>query len=188
MTDLLIQGIQKNYSFSQEEIDEFQGYLVKKFIRKGDHFLNLNQVSRHIAFIDSGLSMNYSLHDGIEIPRYFALEGDWIGSIKSFSTGSQSELAIKALEDTWIREISAEQMQQLFSSSPRWLLFKNDIVQAVFFNITQQHADFAMLDAKERYYKFMREKPHLFNRIPQYYIAAYLGIKPQSLSRIRKDI
>ena len=44
-----------------------------------------------------------------------------------------------------------------------------------------------MLDAKARYYKFMREKPGLINRIPQYYIAAYLGIKPQSLSRIRKE-
>jgi CRP/FNR family transcriptional regulator, anaerobic regulatory protein len=188
MTDILIQEILKIESFSQEEIDKLQGYLVKKFIRKGDHFLNLNQVSRHIAFIDSGLSMNYSLHDGMEIPRYFALEGDWIGSIKSFSTGSPSELAIKALEDTWIREISAEQMQQLFASSPRWLLFYNQLVQGVFFTITQQHADFAMLNAKGRYYKFMREKPNLFNRIPQYYIAAYLGIKPQSLSRIRKEI
>jgi hypothetical protein len=139
MTDLLIQGIKNKYSISQKEIDEFQGYLSKKFVRKGDHFLNLNQVSRHIAFIDSGLSMNYSLHDGIEIPRYFALEGDWIGSIKSFSTGSPSELAIKALEDTWIREISAEQMQQLFTSSPRWLIFYNQIVQGVFWLMKVLH-------------------------------------------------
>jgi len=48
-------------------------------------------------------------------------------------------------------------------------------------------ADLAMLSGKQRYYKFMQEKPHLINRIPQYYIAAYLGIKPQSLSRIRKE-
>jgi hypothetical protein len=72
MTDILIQEILKIDSFSREEIDEFQSYLVKKFIRKRDHFLNLNQVSRHIAVIDSGLNMNYSLHDGMEKPRYFA--------------------------------------------------------------------------------------------------------------------
>jgi CRP-like cAMP-binding protein len=187
MSDRLIQGIQKIDSFSQEETDSLQGCLVKKFIGKGDHFLNPNQISRHIAFIDSGLMMHYSLHDGVEIPCNFSLEGDWMGSLKSLTSGSPSEVAIKALEDSWILEMSAEQMEKLFRTSPRWLQFKNHLVQLVFFNITQHNADLAMLDAKARYYKFMRENPDLVNRVPQYYIAAYLGIKPQSLSRIRKQ-
>jgi len=187
MTDRLIHEIQKIDSFSEEEIDSLQGYLVNKFIRKGDHFLNLGQVSRHIAFIDSGLMMHYSLHDGVEIPCSFSLEGDWMGSLKSLTSGSPTEVAIKALEDSCIREISAEHLQHLFHLSPRWLQFKNHLVQLVFFNITQHNADLAMLDAKARYYKFMRENPDLINRIPQYYIAAYLGITPQSLSRIRKE-
>lgn len=186
MTDRLFDELRKIESFSDEEIDHLQSLLVKKFIRKGDHFLNLNQISRHIAFIDSGLTLHYSLHDGIEIPCNFSMEGNWMGSLKSFNSGSPTEVAIKALEDLWIREISVEHMKQLFDSSPHWLHFKNQLLQDVFFNITQHNADLAMLDAKERYYKFMREKPDLFNRIPQYYIAAYLGITPQSLSRIRK--
>jgi len=78
-------------------------------------------------------------------------------------------------------------MQCLFLLSSRWLVFKNHLVENVFFNITEHNADLATLDAKERYYKFMREKPDLINRVPQYYIAAYLGITPQSLSRIRKE-
>ena len=186
MTDQLVHEIQKIDRFSDQELDTLHGYLVKKFIPKGDHFLNLNQVSRHIAFIDSGLTMHYSLHDGIEIPCNFSLEGDWMGSLKSFTTGLPTQIAIKALEDTWIREMSGEQAQKLFLSSPRWLQFKNHLVQSVFFTITQHSADLAMLDAKARYYKFMQEKPDLMNRVPQYYVAAYLGIKPQSLSRIRK--
>lgn len=187
MTDRLIHEIRKIDTFSDEEIDMLQGYLVAKLIRKGDHFLNVGQVSRHIAFIDSGLMIHYSLHDGVEIPCNFSLEGDWMGSLKSLTSGSPTEVAIKALEDTYIREISAEHTQQLFHLSPRWLQFRNHLTQLVFFNMTQHNADLAMLDAKERYYKFMREKPDLLNRVPQYYIAAYLGIKPQSLSRIRKE-
>ena len=187
MSERLIQQLQKIDNFSDEEIDMLQSKLIDKFIRKGDHFLHLGQVSRHVAFIDTGLMMHYSLHDGVEIPCNFSLEGDWMGSLKSFTTGSPTDVAIKALEDTWIREISDDHLQQLFLSSPRWLLFKNHLVQLVFFNITQHNADLAMLNAKARYYKFMREKPELINRIPQYYIAAYLGIKPQSLSRIRKE-
>ena len=187
MNERLIQQLQKIDNFSDEEIDMLQSKLIDKFIRKGDHFLQLGQVSRHVAFIDTGLMMHYSLHDGVEIPCNFSLEGDWMGSLKSFTTGSPTDVAIKALEDTWIREISDDHLQQLFLSSPRWLLFKNHLVQLVFFNITQHNADLAMLDAKARYYKFMRENPDLINRVPQYYIAAYLGIKPQSLSRIRKE-
>ena len=187
MADRLMAELKKIEPFSDEEIDTLKGFLIKKFIRKGDHFLNLHQVSRHIAFIDSGLMMHYGLHDGIEIPCNFSMEGHWMGSLKSFNSAGPTEVAIKALEDSWIQEISYEQTQRLFDSSPRWLLFKNHLVQDVFFNITQHNADFAMLDARGRYYKFMREKPDLFNRIPQYYIAAYLGIKPQSLSRIRKE-
>ena len=187
MNERLIQQLQKIDTFSDEEIGMLQSSLVEKFIRKGDHFLHLGQVSRHVAFIDTGLMMHYSLHDGVEIPCNFSLEGDWMGSLKSFTAGSPTDIAIKALEDTWIREISGDHLQQLFLSSPRWLLFKNHLVQLVFFTITKHNADLAMLDAKERYYKFMQEKPELINRVPQYYIAAYLGIKPQSLSRIRKE-
>jgi CRP-like cAMP-binding protein len=187
MTDRLVQEIQKIDTFSDEEIDHLQSYLVKRFIRKGEHFLNPNQISRHITYLDSGLMMHYSLHDGVEIPCNFSIEGDWTGSLKSFTSGEPTEVAIKALEDTWIREMSAENAQQLFHSSPRWLVFKNHLVQLAFFNITQHNADLSMLDAKARYYKFMREKPDLVNRVPQYYIAAYLGITPQSLSRIRKE-
>jgi CRP-like cAMP-binding protein len=187
MTDRLIDELLKIDRFSDEEVVTLLGFLVNKFVRKGDHFLNPGQVSRHFAFIDSGLVMHYGLHDGVEIPCNFSMEGDWMGSLKSFTTGSPTEVAIKALEDCWIREMTGGQLQQLFLSSPRWLLFKNELVQRVFFNITQHNADFAKLDAKARYYKFMKERPDLINRVPQYYIAAYLGIKPQSLSRIRKE-
>ena len=186
MTDRLIHELKKIEDFPQEELDNLCGCLVKKFIAKGEHFLNPGQISRHIAFIDSGLLMHYSLRDGIEIPCNFSVEGDWTGSLRSFESGLPTEIAIRALEDTWLREISAEQIQKLFRLSPRWLQFKNHLVQQVFFNITQHNADLTGLSAKERYYKFMQEKPELFNRIPQYYIAAYLGITPQSLSRIRK--
>jgi hypothetical protein len=114
------------------------------------------------------------------------MEGDWMGSLKVLQRVHLRKY-VKALEDSWIRELNAGQTQQLFLSSPRWLHFKNHLVQQVFFNITQHSADFAQLDAKARYYKFMHDRPDLINRVPQYYIAAYLGIKPQSLSRIRKE-
>src|SRR3982751_4586888 len=111
MIDRLIQQIQEIDTFSDEAIDTLQSYLVNKMVRKGDHFLQLGQVSRYIGFIDTGLIMHYSIHDGIEIPCNFSLEGDWMGSLKSFTAGSATEVAIKALEDTRIRQLSADHLQ-----------------------------------------------------------------------------
>ena len=122
MNERLIHQLQKIDNFSDKEIDMLQSKLIDKFIRKGDHFLHLEQVSRHVAFIDTGLMMHYSLHDGVEIPCNFSLEGDWMGSLKSLTSGSPTEVAIKALEDSCIREISAEHLQHLFHLSPPLLV------------------------------------------------------------------
>jgi CRP-like cAMP-binding protein len=90
------------------------------------------------------------------------------------------------LEDSTIHCISFSNLQQLFNKHPKFLALKTYYVEQSMMDMAQHSADLAMLDARERYYKFMKEKPQLINRVPQYYIAAYLGIKPQSLSRIRK--
>src|SRR5262245_41148537 len=99
MADRLIQELKRIDNFSDEVIEILKGFLVSKFIRKGNHFVHLGQGSRHIAFIDSGIMMHYSLYDGVEIPCNFSLEGNWTGSLKSFTSGSPTEIAIKTLED-----------------------------------------------------------------------------------------
>jgi len=96
-------------------------------------------------------------------------------------------MGIKALEDMRILRLSATNMQLLFQAQPKFIALKSFYTEVSFMSNAQHSADLAMLNGKQRYYKFMNEKPHLVNRVPQYYIAAYLGIKPQSLSRIRKE-
>jgi CRP-like cAMP-binding protein len=187
MIDKLIHDIKKIDKFSDEEIDQFFGYLTEGFIAKGDHFLKLGEVSHHVAFIISGLGMHYRLYDGIEIPIDFTPEGEWLAYLASFANGTPADVAIKALEDTKILKLSAIKMQELFQWQPKFMALKNFYTELSFMNNAQHSADLAMLDGKKRYYKFMNEKPDLVNRVPQYYIAAYLGIKPQSLSRLRKE-
>jgi len=184
----LISKIQLVDKFSDEDIDLITGYLTEDFIEKNGHFLNFGEVSRHVAFIGSGLAMHYRLHDGMEIPVDFTPEGEWIAYLTSFSQGTPSDMGIKALEDMRILRLSAVNMQLIFQAQPKFMALKSFYTEVSFMSNAQHSADLAMLNAKQRYYKFMKEKPQLINRIPQYYIAAYLGIKPQSLSRIRKEI
>lgn len=187
MLDLLISKIQLVEKFSDEDIELIAEHLTEDFIAKNDHFLNFGEISRHLAFIGSGLAMHYRLNDGLEIPVDFTPEGEWIAYLTSFSQGTPSDMGIKALEDMRILRLSATGMQTLIQAQPKFMALKNFYTEASFMSFAQHGADLAMLDGKQRYYKFMKEKPHLVNRIPQYYIASYLGIKPQSLSRIRKE-
>jgi CRP/FNR family transcriptional regulator, anaerobic regulatory protein len=173
--------------FSNEDIDLFSGYLTEDTIAKNEHFLNFGEISRHVAFIGTGLAMHYKLHDGMEIPIDFTPENEWLAYLTSFSQGTPSDMGIKALEDMRILRLSSTHMQLLFQAQPKFIALKSFYTEISFMSNAQHGADLAMLNGKQRYYKFIKEKPHLINRIPQYYIAAYLGIKPQSLSRIRKE-
>lgn len=187
MLNQLINKIQLVDKFSDDDIDLFAGYLTEDFIAKNEHFLHFGEVSRHVAFIGSGLAMHYKLHDGLEIPIDFTPEEEWIAYLSSFSQGTPSDMGIKALEDMRILKLSATNMQLLFQAQPKFIALKSFYTEVSFMSNSRHSADLAMLNGKQRYHKFVNEKPHLINRIPQYYIAAYLGIKPQSLSRIRKE-
>ncbi|MES1219424.1 MAG: Crp/Fnr family transcriptional regulator [Bacteroidota bacterium] len=186
MSDRLVNSIQTIGNFSTAEIDFFVSHLDEVVLGRGEHFLEEGQVSHHLGFIESGIGMHYRLYDGVEIPSDFTVENEWLGHLNSFTNRKPSELNIKLLEDTRLLRLSFENFQKVFEYQPKFMLLKNFYTERSFLKNTRHTADLAMLPAKERYYKFLHERPDLANRVPQYYIAAYLGIKPQSLSRIRK--
>ncbi len=187
MFDRLIAEIKAVGDFSEADIALFVSKLDQVTLEKGDHFLQMGQISRHVAYIDSGLTMHYQLHDGVEIPVDFLQENQWLAYLKSFNNQTPADMGIKALEKTVLLRLSAQNMQQLFEQRPHFMAMKNYYTELSMMALAEYGTDLVTLSAKERYYKFMKEKPGLINRIPQYYIAAYLGIKPQSLSRIRKE-
>ncbi|TDH18076.1 Crp/Fnr family transcriptional regulator [Segetibacter sp. 3557_3] len=186
MSEHLIKQVQLIDNFTDQDISLFLGLLEGSYLLKGEHFLKEGQISRHFAFIIEGLTMLYQIQDGVEIPCEFIKENEWVGYLKSFSTASPSDMNIKALEDTKLLRISAENLTKLFHIQPKFMLVKNYYTEYSFFTNAQHANDLSMLSAKQRYYKFIHENYDLSNRIPQYLIAAYLGIKPQSLSRLRK--
>ena len=187
MTTILGAEIRKIGDFSDADIDLFFSFLKESFLPKGEYFLQEGQVSRYIAYTLSGLTMHFKSADGIEIPCDFTAEGQWLGYLKSFTSGLPADMAIKALEDTRLLKLSAGDMQHLLQAQPKFMALKSYYTELSFISNTQHSADLAMLNASQRYAKFRSEKPGLINRVPQYGIAAYLGIKPQSLSRIRKE-
>ena len=186
MIDNLKKEIKSIADFSEADIELFGNALEEAFIPKGEHFLHEGQISKHLGYIKSGLTMYYKISEGIEIPVDFAMENEWIAHLESFTSGTASNMSIKALEDTSLLTLTNDSMHKLINTQPKFLVIKNYYTELSFIRNTHHASDLAMLNAKQRYYKFMKENPALINRIPQYHIAAYLGIKPQSLSRLRK--
>jgi CRP-like cAMP-binding protein len=161
--------------------------LESRSLKKGEHFLDIGKINTHLGFIERGLAMYYRIINDDEVPVDFGIEGNWLSYLKSFNDQRPADLGIRMLEDSIVHCISFESIQQLFNEAPRLMALKTYYVEQSMMEMAQHSADLATLDARERSYKFMREKPDLISRVPQYYIAAYLGIKPQSLSRIRKQ-
>ncbi|MDN3676079.1 Crp/Fnr family transcriptional regulator [Flavobacterium paronense] len=186
MVDKLIAEINTITDFSKEDITLFIEALEEKTIPKGEHFLKEGQISTRFGYLTSGLMMYYKIIEGNEVPSDFALEHDWVVSLKSYTTGSASDMNIKALEDTRLFTLSNIKMDELLAIQPKFMALRSYYTELSFIRISRQTYNLTTLDAKQRYYKFMTDYPELIKRVPQYHIAAYLGIKPQSLSRIRK--
>jgi CRP-like cAMP-binding protein len=173
-------------NLSEDDFALLTSRLVQKKLKKGEHFLEIGKVNTELAFIGQGLAMYYRMLHDEETPVDFATEGNWVSYLKSFNEQLPADLGIRMLEDSIVHCITFANLKTLFEQHPKFHALRTYYVEQSMMDMAQHSADLATLDAKARYYKFMREKPDLINRVPQYYIAAYLGIKPQSLSRIRK--
>jgi len=187
----MFENLRKNINqvevYPDEEFDVFVSNLEVVHLSKGEYFLKEGQTSNHIAFMERGLAMYYKIVEGTEIPFDFAIENQWLAYLKSFTNRIPSDMNIKMLEDATLFTLEAGKMQALIDRHPKYLALRSYNVEKSFADVAQHSANLATLDAKQRYYQLMKDKPYLINRVPQYYLAAYLGIKPQSLSRIRKD-
>lgn len=181
--------------FIKQELPElFEHELISKsfqstILEKGEYFLNAGQICRKIGYIESGLILYYQIDEsGDEIVCDFAKESDWITQYESFRNQTISPITIKALETTTVQFITFNALQKLYAEIPAFEQLSQRIIEKMFFSALSRSNSLQMLSAEARYAKFANDNPEIIQRVPQYHIARYLGIAPQSLSRIRKKI
>ena len=150
--------------------------------------MSAGEICRYIIFIESGLVRYYTNNDGTEQTHYFNKEGDFVCDYMSFLPRSPSNVNIQALEDTVVYRISADGIQQFYREVANGEKFGRISIEHVFVNVISQVVSLYTDSPDKRYLKFLSEYPELVQRIPQYYIAAYVGVKAPSLSRIRKRL
>lgn len=159
----------------------------KPFIlKKGDYFLKAGEKNKFIGFLSKGLVRYFVLKDGEEGTFEFTKEGEFIADYQSFSQNTESVQNIQAIEDCELLAANYNDVQYIFNTSPKGNLLGRLIIEHRFNVMVNQLLSIYMHNQEERYRRFIANYSDLTQRIPQYLIASYIGIKPQSLSRIRK--
>lgn len=180
--------VSKFLPFTEEEWQLHQSLLTLKKLKKGEFLLTAGQVCNHVSFINKGHFRVYNIVNGEERTSNFAFEGNYTTDYCSFLTRLPSTDYIVAMDDAQVLQLSYENMQATFEKSAVWQKFGRLIAEHIFIVVAMRAKSLLFKTPEELYLELMKERPKIMERIPQHYIASYCGIKPESLSRIRKRL
>lgn len=188
MYQQILQRLSQFISLNPEEQDHFISKLQVREFKRKELILMEGQVCRYSYFINYGCLRYFYNVDGQENTAQFFFENGWYTDYESFLSGKPSKQNIETLEKSQMLLLSAKDMQQLYLDIPKFERFGRIMAENAFLGVRKRSEMLENQTAEERYLSLMKERPKVFERIPQHYIASYLGIKPPSLSRIRKRI
>lgn len=188
MINSLLYSIQNLIALSPTEKDIITSLFKEKIYKKGDLFLAEGQICKQVGFIVKGLMRYYMNHNGEEKTYAFSQENNYVCNYESFLPQSPSSKIIQALEDCDVLIISHEDLQIFYSNVREGERFGRIAIGDVFIQMLQDVTSFYTETPELRYERFLKNHADLHQRISQYHIASYVGVKPQSLSRIRKRI
>jgi CRP-like cAMP-binding protein len=189
MLELFKTYLSTKIQLSKEELDYWISLLELKKVSRHDYLLREGEISKQLIFVCNGCLRLYSIDaKGREHILQFAPENWWVGDVDSFSNNKPSLYYIDALEDSDVLTMDPVSNQLLFDRVPQSAIFFQKLMQ----NrqaATQKRIIYSMsASAEERYTDFLKTYPSFSQRMPLHMIASYLGITPESLSRIRKQL
>lgn len=186
--NILVEKMSQLIKLSEEErLAIEQSFAIKTF-NKGTYLLQAGQVARDAFFVIEGCIRKYSILNGEEVTADFYIEGDSVADLNSLANQTPSKYCFVCSEKTEVAVVNAEKEATLYKRFPRF----ETVCRIEFEKLMGQKADsvaaFVSKNREEKYLSLLKEKPGLLNRVPHYQIASYLGMKPETLSRIRKRI
>ncbi|WP_020526793.1 Crp/Fnr family transcriptional regulator [Flexithrix dorotheae] len=189
MFDQIKANIDKKISLTEEEFQRFTSFLKTKKLRKKQHLLFEGDKCDFTGFVNEGCLRTYFLDNHAkEHIINFSFEDWWVGDLYSLLTGNPAIYAIEALEETEVILIGKDDLENIYHEIPKFERFFRILTQNAYIAFQRRVMDNFSQTAEENYQALLKKFPFITQRVPQYHIAAYLGITPESLSRIRKDL
>ena len=174
---------------TRENIEEIISYFDEKVLEAGMDFSAIGKVSDEIGFIDKGVVRAYAVNDaGEEVTRYFFRDNQFIVDLESYYSRKPSTSPLQAAINSRIYFVKRQDWEKLTENIPSLFILTKSLSEALLLNKLKDNDFLNFGTATEKYREFIKRYPDLALYIPQQYIASYLKITPQSLSRIRKEI
>ena len=189
MYDLYFEQFNKKVALTQEEVAIIKGHLSVKKLRKKQYLLQEGDVCKTIAFVEKGALRCYTVDDnGVEHIVQFAIEGWFISDLYSFLTGEPSTYNIDAIEDAELVIINKTAQEHLLSQCPKYETFTRELITGAYVALQKRLNSIISFNLEERYEAFIKQYPLIAQRVPQHMIASYMGLTPETLSRVRRRI
>jgi len=189
MFELLFQKFDEKVNLTEEEKELSKTFFAPKKLTKKQYLLPEGDPYRSIAFVEKGMLRLYAIDEkGAEHVVQFAFEGWWIADQYSFLTGEPSIYTIDALEDCELLLLTKQAEDQLLEKIPKMEKYFRILLQNNLIATQRRLMSSLSHSAEEKYLELVTSCPTIPQRVPQHMMASYLGITPETLSRIRKQM
>lgn len=176
------------HPFSDEEFNQLTSYLHIKVLKKKEFFNLQGHHCRYASYVNTGCLRAYHVCEKEDdFTVYFAFADSWSGDKTSFYSNQPSLFSIQALEDSELFYADKKSWEEAMDKIPVFESWYRASARKTIEEGQRKLIEWQTKSAEEKYLKLLEEAPAIVQRIPQHYIASFLGIKPQSLSRIRKQ-
>jgi len=186
-TTLFVEELKKRVNVSEEEMKDFIALWEHKTFKKNDYIIKAGDVPNFSIFVLQGCLRQFTVNEkGDESIVYFAEERHFIGDLSAMRNRVPSDFSIQALETCTVLLLSTSNWEKAFVEFSWWIQAHMNGYQKWATHMQQQLAEMQSKSGEERYLELLKKRPQLFQRVPQHFIASYLGISAETLSRIRK--
>lgn len=188
MTHILVEFMSKLTSLTEEESRGIEESFPIVTYDKHHYLLKEGMIARSAYFVIKGCIREFEIVDGEEKTTAFYTEHQNAVNFQSQSKNIPSTKYFQCAEETTVTILTGDKEKALYEKHPRFEKFCREGMEQMMGDQQAALSTFIITEPKERYLRLIKERPDLINRVPQYQIASYLGIKPETLSRIRKKL
>ncbi|MEP5611918.1 MAG: Crp/Fnr family transcriptional regulator [Cyclobacteriaceae bacterium] len=187
MNTSLKKFINQYVDLSAAELEDIANRFRFKSIEKNHHLFRQGDTCKDLVFVKKGCLRLYYLKDGIEISVWFAFQHSSAVELYSFISGNPSEYFLQAIEDSEVLFLPKTELNELYQGQPKMQEMMRNFWEDVILNLINRFTALQKDSAEERYLDLL-DKPTYLDKIPQKFLASFIGVTPTSLSRIRKQI
>lgn len=186
MFETLKESIQEHVSLTDEEWELCKNSFRPKRMLKRQFLLQEGDVCRDLAFVEKGALYSYTVDSkGNQHVIRFAFEGWWMANLQSFFTQKPTNLNIEVLEDSELLMLDQQNHEKLIEEIPAYERYQRIMFQNAYVALQQRVENALGLTAEEKYARLIEQNPEFLNRVPLNLVASYLGVSPETLSRVR---